>query len=194
MGQRHQIYVVALKNKKYSALGAFHHQWCYGATAATNVIRLVSAAIKAKGDKFEPYALTDERQVDVLVKSIYGVGLDGYISMVHNESEYLIEESQIRPERGDNNDGACLVIIDNDKKRIKACLFTPGHLEGEFSNECQPWRPYTPKEYLNFYYKGNGLVAYLKQNKEQAKILDTLVESIPQVEFNKIMSAAKAVK
>jgi hypothetical protein len=196
MGQRHQIYVVHKVKEKYSALGAFHHQWCYGITAASNCLRLVEAIKKAKADpildkNWCEYATQDAREIDVLVKAIYGVAPDGKISMVHNEAEPLIENDNIHPERGDNNDGAALVIIDEDLQEVRACMFTPGWVEGKHGKLCKSWKSYTPKEYLEFYYRGDDLVQALKDNAERATYLEKSARPILQAEFNKIMTAAK---
>ena len=143
MGQRHQIYVVRkTKDSKtnetsYSAIGAFHHQWCYGLTAASNCARLADTALKIKQDgdekNFESFYLREGREIDVLVKAIYDLSLDHRLSMVHNEQEYLITDGVAYPERGDNNDGATLLVIDEVKKEIRACLFTPAFIEGTIS-------------------------------------------------------------
>lgn len=130
MGQRHQIYVMVKTNKEYRPLGAFHHQWCYGMTAITNLTRTINMVRKAKlscNNEWQQYTLSDQREIDTLIKAAYGVSLDGSISMVHNEAEYLINDewTQITPENGDNNDGCSLIIIDNDKKEVRGCIFWP---------------------------------------------------------------------
>lgn len=195
MGQRHQIYVVS-KCDQYIALGAFHHQWCYGIEATANAIRLTQALIIGKtaaDGKWSNYSLNDQREIDVVVKAIYGLSPSGQVSMVHNKNEYLIDDNGIaHPELGDNNDGACLIIIDETSKEVRTCLFTPGHVDGEFGDECKAWKPYTPKEYLNFYYRGDDLAKALSGNKEFAKFIKMPVTPVTLSEFKKVFS--KSIK
>lgn len=196
MGQRHQIYVVSKKKNQYNALGAFHHQWCYGLRAASNIVRLANAASKAKIDstdqKWVEYSLRDSREIDVLVKAIYGIDMDGTVSMVHNESEYLIEEGSVRPERGDNNDGAALLIIDDDEKEIRVCMFTPGHVEGNHNEKCKAWKPYSPTQYLDFYYDSakRKEIGLDPEGVEKLNLINQPLKTIGLAEFKKIMAAA----
>lgn len=195
MGQRHQIYIVSKDKGNYNALGAFHHQWNYGLTATVNAVRLAKAVLinktlfSLKPGDWSDYRIEDSREIDVLVKSIYGVDLDGRVSMVHNENEYLIEKGVIKPELGDNNDGAALIVIDNDFKEVRLCLFTPGHVEGEFGDDCKPWTVYGPLEYLNFYYRGVKLLEIFRKNKRQAQFLDdnSSTRMVTQKEFDEIL-------
>lgn len=193
MGQRHQIYIVQKKQNKYSALTAHHHQWCFGITAATNCIRLVEAIRRAKvrDGKFESFYCYDQREFDTLVTSIYGIDDDGFVSMVDDEREYLIEDGQIRPERGDNNDGCTLVIVDYDSNTIRACMFTPHHVEGKERHKCRAWTPYTPLQYAKFYY----LDPLEQEGFHKSRIADLKtgnVGTVTKQEFKKIMAASLA--
>lgn len=202
MGQRHQIYVVRkLKDREtgratYRALGAFHHQWCYGFRAALSAVRLQAAAFKAKqctlnkerASKWEDYYFYDPREVDTLVKAIYGIDDDGHVSMVHNESEYLIEDDSVRPERGDNNDGAALIVIDETKQQVRVCMFTPGHVEGKYGSKAEPWVAYSPREYLAFYYSKSEAA----ERAADVATIEACTDLVSQREFNVIM--AKSIK
>jgi hypothetical protein len=197
MGQRHQIYVVEKTKDGYKAVTAHHHQWCYGLNAASNAVELANAIVKAKTairpNDWSKFSCDDERHLDVVVKSVYGIDKQtGFVSMVHNENEYLIVDGQIRPDLGDNNDGAALIVIDNDKQQVRVCMFTPGHVEGEHGDDCKAFKAYTPKEYFSFYYKDQKATEMLNSNPERALLLNSEVNSVSAVEFNKIMAKSKA--
>ena len=193
MGQRHQIYIIEKKKNKYTCIGAFHHQWTFGFKAANDLIRLASAVETAKSaslGKWSEYTFSDNRECHTLVSAIYGLDpFSGYVSMVHNESDTsLIDDDQnARPEFGDNNDGASLVVIDNDTQEVRACLFTPGHLEGEFASKVKPWVSYTPQEYLDFYYKKN---AERNKNPRNELIEKTKIKHVDQKEFSAILKTS----
>ncbi len=112
--------------------------------------------------------------------------------MVHNENDHLIDEKgNVRPERGDNNDGAALIVIDDKLNQVRACLFTPGHLEGDSENYTA-WTPYTPMEYFKFYYP-KATDKDLDDNGIRGAILKGAnIKPVSADEFNQIMSAAKA--
>lgn len=203
MGQRHQIYVYRKSKWRDDAavtrcIGAFHDQWCYGITATSNVIRLAEAVQKAKGSsitrkgEWNEHGLTDAREIDVLVKSIYGIEPDsGYVSMVHNEAEFLIdEEGRALPQNGDNNDGAALIIIDDVKGEVRACMFTPGHVEGSHGGNAKPWKAWTPAEYLAFYYNAEELLKLDPEYPTRSEAIKRSVKPILQAEFNKLLGHA----
>lgn len=166
MGQRHQIYIVEKNKDGYQALGAWHHQWCFGMRAVTNLHRLVDLLKKNTKSildgKWCSYNINEVRLLDSAVKSCYGVDIDGQISRVHNETDqgYLIADGVITPENGDNNDGCTLVIIDNVKKDIRAGFFTPGHVEGQYYNEKRDgkFKAWDFDKYLGFYYTKEELL------------------------------------
>lgn len=189
MGQRSQVYVIQLKDKEYSALGAFHHQWCYGLTAASNAIALYNLAGRAKtalGGAWEKYTLYEPRQIRSLVTHVYGVDFtDGHVSVVHDEAEFLIKDGFAHPELADNNDGCALLLIDEDKKELRLSMFTPEYLEGSFWDG-KPWKVYTPKEYVSFYYQEHDKELIKTQPEFRRKLLNTTVNPVSQREFNRI--------
>lgn len=191
MGQRHQIYVVHKQKNKFTALGAFHHQWCYGMAAVTNLTRaakLFEANIIEDGEWQEYCSGRDPREVETVIKACYGVSLSGRISMVHNETEYLAdaETGFIKPECGDNNDGCGLILIDDDEQKIKVGMFTPGHMEGQHWSG-KPNRAYTRQEYLAFYYTQaeQNEPKFLASFEHEIKLLESgLLNPISQVELD----------
>jgi hypothetical protein len=206
MGQRHQVYIVTttLNDKgktEYCCIGAYHHQWLYGITATSDALRMRDAILKAKLDslsEWSKYALSDHREVDTLAKAIYGLDpFSGRVSMVHNENEYLIdEEQQARPERGDNNDGCTLFVIDNEKKEVRYCLFSFCGIEAKHSKAKQDWKPWSAEKYLHYYYTKEEIQKG-EMEPERLKYLKTknLTEFVvDQKEFNKIMRNAKSEK
>jgi hypothetical protein len=190
MGQRHQIYVINKTKGKYSAIGAHHHQWLFGVTAASNLVRMVSAVERAKNfDKssFE-YYLSDPREVDTLVKAIFGIGLDGSVSMVHNEGKYLIDEDgNATPSKGDNNDGCTLIVIDNDKKQVRGAMFAFCGVEG-FKGTIKNWTPVTPEKYLSCYYTDKEIKAEEIELERYKIVKNHKVKPVTQAEFNKIFA------
>lgn len=193
MGQRHQIYVVTKNEGKYRATGAFHHQWCYGMRAPTNLVRAANLIFANKMDDggWCEYSCRDSREIETVIAATYGVGLDSRISMVHNGAEYLIDGDNIMPSLGDNNDGASLIVIDNDKKEIRICLFTPGHLEGEYANNAPKNKAFSIDKYISYYYSDSDR-AKKDFASNFAKNLDILSNSkfktVSQVELNKILA------
>jgi hypothetical protein len=197
MGQRHQIYIVSKKDNAYKALGAFHHQWCNGINPPTNLTRLAKLleANKLKhGNEWSNYCCSDSREIETAVKATYGVSLSDTISMVHNENQYLISKNgQILPSHGDNNDGCSLLVIDNDLKQVRGCLFTPGHLERLENAEYEKNKAMTRVEYLRCYYKLSNL-----GKPEFIPYLDVMekyyLNPILQPELDQILSEDKATK
>lgn len=204
MGQRHQIYVVTTNDsKKYKALGAFHHQWCYGLNAPLNLIRAALLIHKNKtgellGDKWHEFICYDEREIETVIKATYGVSIDGNISMVHNENDFLIKDGQILPSQGDNNDGCSLIVIDNNKQEIRVGMFTPGHLEGKYwGDKDKKNRVLSPFQYLSYYYKREDFNEY--EDKEDALKMYDLVKDqnfnvVEQSELDLILTADKKPK
>lgn len=191
MGQRHQIYVVRKKQDEYKALGAFHHQWCYGMRASTNLCRAVSLIEK---NKVKPlwcdYTASDPREIESVIKATYGIDFDGTISMVHNEAEYLIENDRIRPERGDNNDGCSLIVIDEDKKELRAGFFTPNYLKGKHARNIKKNKAFTIQEYISFYYNSEEQkdTGFNNSFKEQLEFINGVsVKPIKQKELSTIL-------
>jgi hypothetical protein len=191
MGQRHQVYIYVKQNNKYRCISAHHHQWCYGVTAASNLVRLVQATELAKGGSdWSECRLTVARETDVLVKAIYGIDPEtGYVSMVHDESEHLIDaKGNAMPDLGDNNDGCGVIVIDEDTKSVRGCLFTPGHIEAKNSANAEAWKAWPPIEYARFYYSKAELKKF-DDKKRVALITDNAVKPIKQAEFNKLFKS-----
>lgn len=191
MGQRHQIYVIIKDKNEYRAIGAFHHQWCYGLTAATNLIRTVQLANKVIARSV--YLLMDAREVRTLVTAMYGVNeQEASISMVHDESEFLIEDGVAFPDRGDNNDGCGLIVIDRDSKTARGCLFAFSGVEGN-KGKAKNWSPMTPKQYAALYYTDAELLEF--DNKELLNVLNVEIEPVTPKEFKSIFKKSiKGVK
>jgi hypothetical protein len=194
MGQRHQIYIIRKSKSEYTCIGAFHHQWCYGLKASSDVIRLALAVKRAKVQGVGPtkaewseYYFCDHREVDVLTKAIYGIDPEeGAVSMVHNEAEYLIDkDGNALPENGDNNDGCALVLVDEDKQEVRLCLFTPSGVEGEYRSKVKNWVPYSPSEYLAFYYNEKEL-GKMDSEFRKTVVRENPFSTVSQAEFNKI--------
>jgi len=194
MGQRHQIYVAIKSNNKYEAVGAWHHQWKFGMGAASSLIRaigFIQIAMKAGRNKWAEYALRDDRELDTVIKAVYGISLDGDVSMVHNETnqDYLIKNNKFKPEKGDNNDGATLIIIDNDKKEVRGCLFTPGHVEGSHApDDIATFEAWTPKQYLSYYYnlKEMNEKDFQSQFKREIVLLGKKIKNVSTDELLKV--------
>jgi len=190
MGQRHQIYYVIKRDDEYTAVGAYHHQWCYGLKASSNAVRTVKIL------EDQDYLRGDKREIETIAKAVYGLSLDNQISMVHNESEWLIDDDNIMPAGGDNNDGCTLYIIDLDKKEFRACMFTPGHLEGNYY-DCDrdgQYKAWDLNEYLAFYYNTEDLNE-TGMEKEKALVADHNVKPISQKELDLVLKAQlKALK
>ena len=188
MGQRHQIYVIIKDKNEYEAIGAFHHQWCYGLTAATNLISTVQLASKVIARS--AYLLLDAREIRTLVTAMYGVNeRDASISIVHDESEYLIEDGAAFPDRGDNNDGCGLIIIDRDSKTARGCLFAFSGVEGN-KRKAKNWSPMTPKQYAALYYTDAELLEF--DNKEMLNVLNAEIKPVTPKEFKSIFK--KSIK
>lgn len=154
MGQRHQIYFVKKEKNQYHAMGAYHLQWRYGMSAIVDATRVASTIERAKTSdgKWENFVCRDSREIDSVIVARYGVSLKNHVSMVHDESETLIEGGKIFPERGDNNDGCALFVLDEDLKEVRLCFFTPEHVEGKHGKKCKKNVAYSREEYLAFYY------------------------------------------
>ena len=193
MGQRHQIYVVNKKENKYKPLGAFHHQWCYGLTATCNLTRACQLIEINKVRAIRPwndYALSDKREIETLIKATYGVDCHGNTSMLHNEEKYLMDDNSIYPSRGDNNDGCSLIVIDDDAKEVRGCMFTAHHLEGEFSRSVEQYKAYTREEYIAFYYKTEKI----KDTKELEIIAKYNLKPVHDYEMALLMAKDKESK
>ena len=193
MGQRHQIYVGEKKNGKYRAISAHHHQWKYGLPvvyALTRLVKLIEGAVSDKDD-FN-YSFRDHRELNTVVTAAYGIGIDGYVSMVHNESTegYLINEerTKFQPCNGDNNEGCSIVLIDRDKKEVRACFFSFHGIEGRHTKGLKNWTAYDRKKWLSFYHTDKEL----NEDKEDAElvksILDQKVKLLSTAELLKITS------
>jgi hypothetical protein len=198
MGQRHQVYVVAKKNNQYQALGGYHHQWCYGMRAVTNATRAIDIIEKTNKSLFDGDSWTDyyceSRVMRSIITAAFGVDIDGRASIVHDDGDYLIENSNIMPSRGDNNDGCTLIVIDLDKSEARLGFFTPGHIEGEHWTESDGVnKVYSREKYLSFYYsKATQNTTEFKETfAENFKVLDKKVKPVTQSELNKILKYEK---
>lgn len=198
MGQRHQIYVVSLTDGKYEALGAFHHQWCYGMSALYKLSKAYEMLDKSTSKHGEFYAgsASDPRIVNTIIKFAYGGESDGSATMLHDETEHLIKDGQIMPHWGDNNDGCSLLVINNDTKQIQGCFFTPSYVEGEHYHGTKDGhnKAWDRSKYLDFYYsaeKRKDPGFYKAFSVEITVILNTTINPVSQKELNKILSAAK---
>lgn len=181
MGQRHQTYIVVKCDNEIEAVAAYHHQWSYGLSAVTRCIRLVELLEKQKYKS----CLSDTRFIDTAVKSVYGVDLDGQLNIVHDQTEYLIEDSKIQPDNGDNNDGCTLILIDLDKEIIRAGFFSIHGLEARHCDG-QNYTLKSLEEYLACYYNKAEL-SELNMKKELKILKNHKVKTITKTDFKKIM-------
>lgn len=204
MGQRHQMYVVIKDKEVYKPVGAWHHQWCFGMRATTNFFRMLDdlQAIVDDKDNLGEYYLRDHRSVNTLMCKNYGTDADSVKpSIIHNETEkkYLIdfERQVITPEKGDNNDGCSLFVIDIQKKEVRGCFFTPGHVEGSHYKSYKDGRmkAWTPKKYLSFYYNEEEMATkeFKKQFKKHLDIIGgcELAYNVSTRELKKICTSSK---
>lgn len=187
MGQRHQIYVVKKDKHGYTGLGAFHHQWKYGMSAITAFTQLY---LILKKYPYSSYML-DDRRLNTAVSSAYGISPNGNISIIHNETKFLIDDGVIEPEKGDNNDGCSLIIVDNIKKEIRGCLFTPQHLEGQYYKDSHGRnKALTREKYLSYYYnkKDQDERGFKKEFKHELKLIrNTNIKKISTQELKKVL-------
>jgi hypothetical protein len=197
MGQRHQIYIVAKDKTGYKALSAYHHQWCYGMRAASNAYRLVNTLNKGIRSNWDDNKLctlkTDTRYMDSAIKSVYGIDLNGELSMVHDCNDYLIDNRRILPHRGDNNDGCTLIVVDFVKDEIRACLFAIHGVEGQHWNG-DNYKAYTPEQYLKFYYtdKEQDDKEFKKSFKQHLFIMNNMeIKPVRTQELRKIVNYKK---
>jgi hypothetical protein len=192
MGQRHQVYVYSVSGKNAQCIGAFHLQWRYGVSAAVDCIRMSKAIMAAKQSSgaFSVHSFYDPREVDTLAKAIYGVSPTGSVSMVHNEADGLIEDGHARPERGDNNDGCTLLVIDNEQQEVRACLFAINGLEGNHSKAVKNYEPMSPQEYTAHYYTAQELKSFDPQSAVELLMTET-VKPVSAAEFKRLLPASR---
>ncbi|CAD6582246.1 MAG: hypothetical protein ASARMPRED_000912 [Alectoria sarmentosa] len=186
MGQRHQLFVVAMINGRYCTLCAIHHQWLYGHTALkrclgilkifgdpANRIPLEQELIAAqrhepgfwtatKGDYYEKNSHVPFPFIATCLITGASFGPDdGYYHGVSVEAFYMAYDE------GNNNDGITIFDI-TDPSHVRYCFVDFHGMESE--PPVQLMTPLTARIYLEAYYDLN----YPQNAKNLLPLLDEL--------------------
>lgn len=204
MGQRHQVIVVYPAKFYYAGncnnrevrAEVIHHQWLYGHTAIRTLSRMVTF-IKAS---------VTERMGDIRFGTKDGYASDGTEALsavmsvdpasgyFHNTSVWpasdwnrmeggetgYVKPQLLSPDMFDNNDGITLIQFEIGQTKPKVCYITPSHLEGKrWKKEKHGKGPWTPREYLAFYYTDREL-----KSKQFAEYRLEIEQALKNIEEN----------
>lgn len=168
MGQRHQYIVLFPElfyndgnpNNRPAEARIIHHQWLYGVSAVmalSRVVKLVSNSLDGDGtDHMFGTGDGGTRLHNLGINAISAaISVDpdsGYFHAPHIYDEPVVPPCNVSPMMLDNNDGVTVIQFIAGSKTPRVCFATPRHLEGPYwhpSHGCGPW---SPEEYLGFYY------------------------------------------
>ncbi len=203
MGQRHQYivsfpaYVTQHKNNVRGPIQhVFHHQWLYGANAIfalDRALTLVHASIEdgVGGDCLfgTDRGYTNGEGIKALAAAVSVDPKNGYFHGVHLYDETYTAEKPLSPDALDNNDGVTVIAFEAGNRKPLVCFATPEGLEGDHwteDNGCGPW---TPLEYLSFYYSAAEREAWLS-NPEGVKHTKRVITALKNIDkLSRPMSA-----
>ncbi len=197
MGQRHQYILsfparvnVLADNGRGPIQKVFHHQWLYGANAIfalDRALTLVATSVLGAGGDYlfgtDERGYTNGEGLQAIAAAVSVDPKNGYFHGVHLYDETYTAEKPLSPDALDNNDGVTVIAFEAGNRKPLVCFATPEGLEGNHWTEDSGCGPWTPLEYLSFYYSAAEREEWLSdpEGVKHAKRVITALKNIDKL-------------
>jgi len=175
MGQRSQIIIKYVTDKKEVEYLAFHNQWQYGFfmwNYAMDLLKTLNRGLCHDADYKKEHTFDYRTKRELILQSIKCVNHKDInnIKITHdcfdldktNNSLINLDSLEELYNQFDNNNGFLLLEIDSETNDLRI-QFLSGREDADEIAEV------TPKEYINLFYKDEDIEKMTKESKEEAK-------------------------